>query len=228
MANNFFDDDEAQDSLHQSTSYPSRGASTSRPPPLHGDRQSHSLHAEEENNEHAMMRDRQEEYSLPPPLAQRTSTSADTGKGRASTSAPDGNGPRHQHRQHARESSTASMNIDTYNLDTRPIVARRHAPQRQQRGGGFLDDNNDNDYNHTPNTPLAQDEGEEDDEEELEGDGGNYESDIQKLLRLYMDERMAPELLNYPEELMEVLLRNLEAQVGRWLWLLAVRGVLGA
>jgi hypothetical protein len=128
---------------------------------------------------------------LPPPLRSHHAAISNTkGKARA-------NGV--ESRRHVRATSTLSMDLDGPGAGGRRAAAGG-APSRR-RGGGFLQDDDEGD------AVVDQDEDVNVD------DGGNHESDVQHLMRLYMDERQAPELLPYPEELVNTLMQNLEAQV---------------
>lgn len=195
---NFFDDEADDDrSTHLANQRQRAGVSAGPSRPL--SRSRYASDNEDDDNDEA----------LPPPLALRNNGN-DKGKGRATSSVPAaaaGGAARH-----ARASST--MSIDVYD-NAHPHAHQRADGQRRRRqqsrggggAGGFLDDNDGG------SGPAAGDN-EEDEEDELDGDGGIHnESDIQHLLRLYMDERMAPELLRWNEELIGRLMQNLEAQV---------------
>lgn len=95
-----------------------------------------------------------------------------------------------------------------------------------RRDRGFLaDDDNDNynddGFNLQPRNNdrrgslLPEEEEGNGRQQEREGNGNNNndESDVQQLMRIYMDERMSPELLKFPDELIHSLMENLEAQV---------------
>lgn len=150
--------------------------------------------------------------SPPPPLAggskQTTSTSHDKGKARA-INHNNGNPQRH-----ARASSTMSIDLDINTRNRGYNNTTTGVGQTRRRDRGFLADEED-DADITLNTTHRGRAGNEVQDETIDDDNGNNESDIQHLMRLYMDERMSPELLSFPEELIASLMQNLEAQVGR-------------
>lgn len=164
------------------------------------------------------------DLALPPPLAQRNSDSNNNkGKGRASTAAAAAAAAvNHAPARHARASST--MSIDNYDNNTTTrgggVNGRSHNKVHQRsHTRGFLDDNdnsdNDDDGGASYNTRRNGDAPEDDDDED---ENIGNESQIQHLLRIYMNERMSPELLKWDDELIGNLMINLEAQVGSFLY----------
>lgn len=155
--------------------------------------------------------DDDDDDALPPPLAGRTTSynNNDKGKARAPPAGYTSNAGAGAQR-HARGSSSMSIDIDT--TSTTRHRNNNSTTTTRQRDRGFLADDDDDDQDNERDD--AERLGRDHDELQLDGDGGNNESDIQHLMRLYMDERMAPELLKFPEELITNLMQNLEAQVG--------------
>lgn len=159
--------------------------------------------------------------SLPPPLlagghittTTTTTSSNDKGKSRA---VPQYNNSNDGHIRHARASSTMSIDLD---MNTRNRGGGANTTRRR-RDRGFLADGDDDGHDYDDDNEVYETNRRSSvnqDQVELDGDNlisSNDESDIQHLMRLYMNERMSPEILKFPEELITSLMQNLEAQVG--------------
>lgn len=223
MANFFDDEDQAEDAhaLDAQSTLGNAHAGPSRRPLTDGNGN---------GNNHRTAGQASRTPSLLPPLADTTSTARDKGKARAFPPHDD-YAPR---KQHARASSTMSIDLDSSRAANTTVSGRgaynnsnnqrtaanttrgggRSGPRTRDRGFLADEDRDEDDYDTTTGHATRRTPGEEDDEQAdpLDGDGGGNESDIQQLIRLYMDERMSPELLKFPEELVTSLMQNLEAQ----------------